>query len=356
MTRFTAIQTALSRQSLDAILLLSPVNRRYATGFHSSGGAVIVTAAEAFYFTDSRYIEAARLRVPGAFIGENTSKKTQTAWLQEVLAQKCIRRLGFEENYVSYSGFLRLQQQLQGIEFVPAQQLLGQLRAVKDTAELDSMRQAQAIAEAALHRTLPRIRPGVTEREIAAELSYQMRLGGGEGDSFDPIVVTGKKSSMPHGEPGNEKIAAGDFVTMDFGCLKDGYCSDMTRTVAVGFATEEMRQVYNTVLQAQLAGIAAAHGGVPGCQVHAAGATVIEQAGYGKYFGHAFGHSLGLEIHESPNFAPSVKESIPTGAVLSAEPGIYLPGKFGVRIEDVICLTETGCENLTHMPKELLIL
>jgi len=197
---------------------------------------------------------------------------------------------------------------------------------------------------------------GRTEKEIAAFLQYRMLLGGAEQMSFEPIVVSGANSSMPHGVPTDKKVEQGDFITMDFGCVYHGYCSDMTRTVAVGHVTEEMAFVYETVLKAQQAGIDTAKAGVPGCDIHNAAAKVIEDAGYGPYFGHGFGHSLGVEIHESPNASPGCTEPMPAGAVISAEPGIYLPGKFGVRIEDVIVLREGGCDNLMLAPKELLIL
>ena len=174
--------------------------------------------------------------------------------------------------------------------------------------------------------------------------------------SFDPIVVSGVNGSLPHGVPSEKTIQDGEFVTMDFGCVYHGYCSDMTRTVAVGHVTEEMRRVYDTVLTAQKAGIAAARAGVTGREVDGAARRVIEEAGYGPYFGHSFGHGVGVEIHEAPNAAPSVETALPAGAVISAEPGIYLPGKLGVRIEDVIILTEDGCRNLTRAPKELLVL
>ena len=179
---------------------------------------------------------------------------------------------------------------------------------------------------------------------------------GAENMSFDPIVVSGPNRSMPHGVPGDKEIQSGEFVTMDFGCIYHGYCSDMTRTVAVGSVTEEMRTVYETVLTAQKAGIAAAKAGATGREVDGAARDVIEAAGYGAYFGHSFGHSLGVEIHESPNASPMNEKPLPAGAVISAEPGIYLPGKLGVRIEDVIVLTESGCENITRAPKELLVL
>ena len=215
---------------------------------------------------------------------------------------------------------------------------------------------AQRIAEKALADILVEIRPGVTEKEIAARLQYLMLHYGASDMSFDPIVVSGPNGSLPHGVPSEKAIQSGEFVTMDFGCIKNGYCSDMTRTVAVGFVTEEMKTVYETVLRAQLAGIAAAKAGVTGRDIDAAARKVIEDAGYGRYFGHSFGHSLGVEIHEAPNAAPINDQPMPRGAVISAEPGIYLPGKLGVRIEDVIILREDGCEDITLASKELIIL
>ena len=196
----------------------------------------------------------------------------------------------------------------------------------------------------------------MTERDIAAEITYRLLKHGGEGNSFAPIAVTGANTSMPHGIPSDAVVREGDFVTMDFGCLKDGYCSDMTRTVAVGYATDEMKNIYDIVLHAQLAGIARAAAGVTGAEIDGAARKVIADAGYGEYFGHSFGHSLGLYIHESPAAAPSVKIPMPVGAVISAEPGIYLPGRFGVRIEDVLILREGGCEVITKADKELVIL
>ncbi len=241
-------------------------------------------------------------------------------------------------------------------EFVPASELLTTLRMVKDADELAAMKEAQRITDEALLEILNFIKPGMTESEVAARLTYSMARKGAERNSFDPIVACGPNGSKPHAVPGPDVIQKGQFVTMDFGCKVGGYCSDMTRTVAVGQPSEEMEFVYNTVLKAQLAGIAAAHAGVTGKEVHEAGAKVIEEAGYGEYFGHGFGHSLGIEIHENPGFHTKNEKPIPAGALLSAEPGIYLPGKFGVRIEDVIMLTEDGCIDITHSPKQLIIL
>ena len=191
---------------------------------------------------------------------------------------------------------------------------------------------------------------------LAARLVYELLRRGARKVSFDPIVAAGANGSMPHAVPGETEIQKGMFVTMDFGCVYDGYCSDMTRTVAVGQPTQEMERVYKTVLAAQKAGIAAARAGMPGRELDAAARKVIEEAGYGDYFTHSFGHSLGLEIHESPNASPSEIRPLPVGTVISAEPGIYLPGRFGVRIEDVLVLEEGGCRDITQSPKNLIVL
>ena len=225
---------------------------------------------------------------------------------------------------------------------------------VKDEEELAAMKEAQRVTDEAFSEILNDIKPGVAECEIAAKLTYLMARKGAERNSFDPIVACGANGSKPHAIPSQALIQKGQFVTMDFGCVVGGYCSDMTRTVAVGQPTDEMKFVYDTVLK--LAGIAAAHGGVTGAEIHNIGAKIIADAGYGDYFGHGFGHSLGIEIHENPRFSPLWDKVIPAGACLSAEPGIYLPGKFGVRIEDVIMLTDDGCIDITRSPKELIIL
>lgn len=355
MSRFEKIAARLGDYGLDAMMITSEPNRLYATGFHSTAGMAIVTTAGSYFFTDSRYIEAASKRIDNCQILENTREKPMSMLAEEVIARHGIKRLGFEESYTTVEEYDLWREKL-SCELVPAAGLLGELRAVKDQGEIDTMIAAQRIAEKALTEVLNFIKVGRTEKEIAAFLQYQMLLGGAEKMSFDPIVVSGANSSMPHGVPTDKPVASGDFITMDFGCIYGGYCSDMTRTVAVGSVTEEMDKVYHTVLRAQLEGIAATKAGVAGKTVHEAGAAVIREAGYGAYFGHGFGHSLGVEIHESPNASPANDKPLPAGAVISAEPGIYLPGRFGVRIEDVVVVKEGGCEDITLAPKELLIL
>lgn len=355
MNNLERIRAALSEFDLDAMLITGMSTRRYATGFPSSAGAVFVTQSGAYFFVDSRYIEAATNKITGAGVEMVTEKETYEVKLNRVIAEHGVKTIGIEEENMSYAEFMRFESALNA-KLIPAQKLLIKLRASKTEAELEKMIAAQRIAEKALEEVLPLIKPGVTEREIASELTSRMRRLGAYGNSFDPIVVTGVNSSMPHGVPGDTPVKDGDFITMDFGCVLDGYVSDMTRTVAVGHATDEMKKVYNTVLEAQLAGIAAAKAGVPGCEIDSAARKVIADAGYGEYFGHGFGHSLGMDVHEAPNANPSNKEPMPLGAVVSAEPGIYLPGRFGVRIEDVIYLRENDCVDITKAPKELIIL
>ena len=358
MDHVQKIADRLEREGLDALLLTDEANRFYATGFHSSGtdGMALITRGGTFYyFTDSRYTEAAGRALKNVRLEEVGRGRGYMTLVNEVIERESIRRMGFEDAYMTVRDYDRYRGALK-CELVPAADLLWELRTVKGDGELECLIAAQRIAEQALEDILKEIRPGVTEKEIAARLQYLMLHYGASDMSFDPIVVSGPNGSLPHGVPSEKEIQAGEFVTMDFGCVYKGYCSDMTRTVAVGYATEEMRQVYDTVLRAQLAGIAAARAGVTGKAVDGAARAVIEAAGYGAYFGHSFGHGVGVEIHESPNASPMNETPMPEGAVISAEPGIYLPGKLGVRIEDVIVLTKDGCRNITGAPKELLIL
>ena len=274
--------------------------------------------------------------------------------LQKAIDDFGVVRLGFEEEFLTVAEFSAFDQKLSAT-FVPCQQAINVLRYVKEDWELDRMRKAQAITDKAFIEVLSRIRAGMTEKELQAELIYCMLKNGADGLAFNPIVVSGPNTSMPHGVPGERKLQDGDFITMDFGAAYQGYCSDMTRTVALGFATEEMKKVYNIVLEAQLAGIAATKAGVPGNAIDGAARKVITDAGYGDCFGHGYGHCLGLEIHEAPNCNLRNDKPMPAGTVSSAEPGIYIPDKFGVRIEDVVILTEDGCIDITRSPKELLI-
>ena len=354
MTHFEKIAAGLKGRGLDAMLVTSEPGEFYAMGFHGEGMAFI-TPDKTWYYTDTRYIEAARQLIAGAEVALPPKGSSYRKLAAQLVKEKGVAKLGFEEEYMPVGDYNQWTKEVDA-EFVPASQLLTDLRMVKDEGELAAMQEAQRITDEALLEILNFIKPGLTEQEVAARLTYIMARKGAERNSFDPIVACGANGSKPHAVPGPAVIEKGQFVTMDFGCKVGGYCSDMTRTVAVGRPSEEMERVYNTVLKAQLAGIKAAHAGVVGREVHEAGAKVIADAGYGEYFGHGFGHSLGIEIHENPRFSNLWDKPIPAGALLSAEPGIYLPGRFGVRIEDVIMLTEGGCIDITHSPKQLIIL
>ncbi len=354
MNHIEKIAAQLPEYGLDAMLITSESGERYALGFHGEG-LLLVTRDGARYSTDGRYIEAARERIQGPEICLTTPDKGHVAFAREYIEGKQLHNIGFESGAMTVDAHRRYAQELPGI-LTPAQKLLDDLRASKDQEELAYMRRAQEITDEAFKAILNFIRPGMTEREIAARLVYELLSRGGEKVSFDPIVAAGPNGSRPHAVPGDQVVDTGMFITMDFGCEVEGYCSDMTRTVALGQPTEEMEAVYNAVLAAQKAGINAARAGVAGREIDAAARRVLQKAGYGEYFSHGFGHSLGVDIHESPNASSRETRLMPVGAVISAEPGVYIPGRFGVRIEDVLILNETGCEDITRSPKDLIVL
>ena len=339
---------------VDGLLLTSRYSRMYGAEFDIAEGVAIVTKAGCRYFTDSRYIESAQNGITGFEVIEVNRENPYTKLLNEAIGEFGVHTLGFEEDYLTVRELMGYEKKLNA-KLVPYNEKIYGFRSVKEPWELERMRKAQDITDKAFSEVLTRIRVGMTEKELQAELVYCLLKNGADNMSFDPIVVSGPNTSMPHGVPGDRQIQAGDFITMDFGALYDGYCADMTRTVAVGYATEEMQKVYDTVLKAQLAGIGVTKAGVKGREVDGAARKVITDAGYGPYFGHGYGHCLGMEVHESPSCNPSGETAMEVNMVSSAEPGIYLPGKFGVRIEDVVVFTADGCENITHSPKKLII-
>ena len=354
MNHIAAIAARLEEFGLDSMLICSDSGERYALGFHGEG-LLLITRDGAHYSTDGRYIEAAEEQVTGTKIVCTSHEKTHTALAAEFIQKAGLKKTGFEDGELAWKTVKSYQEKLP-TELIPAQNLISELRASKDADELACMRRAQKITDESFLAILDYIRPGQTEQEIAARLVYEMMRRGGEKVSFDPIVAAGPSGSRPHAVPTERKVENGMFITMDFGCKWNGYCSDMTRTVALGKPTEEMRQVYAAVLAAQEAGISVARAGIPGKEVDAAARRVLDEAGYGEYFAHSFGHSLGLDIHEKPNAARTEETPLPCGAVISAEPGIYIPGRFGVRVEDVIVIQEDGCFDVTRSPKQLLIL
>ena len=354
MTNIERIRQALPEHGIESILITDPVNRLFATGFLSSAGALLITRESAWFYTDSRYIEAAGAAIKGAQVLQVTNESPYAEQIKTVLAEKGIATVGFEGNTLSYSDYLDWKKKLK-VKMTRAEKLISGLRMIKSDDDLKAMKKAQRIAEKSFEELLPLISTDMTEKDVAAELLYRFLKNGADDKSFDIIAVSGSKSSMPHGVPGNVKIGAG-FLTIDFGVRCGGWCSDTTRTLCVGKPDDEMVRVYDTVLKAQEAGIGKLRAGALGRDVDAAAREVIEKAGYGECFGHGFGHGLGLEVHETPTAAKSSKDILPAGAVISAEPGIYLPGRYGVRIEDVLHVTENGSENLTNLTKKMIIL
>ena len=316
---------------------------------------IIVTKKGCRYFTDNRYTEAAENGIKGFEVLDVAKGGGYVKCLNTAIADFGVTCLGYEEHYLTVAEFMMFEKGLNA-KLVPFNKEINGFRGVKEEWELAIMRKAQAITDKAFSEVVTRIKAGMTELELQAELIYCLYKNGATGLAFDPIVVSGPNTSLPHGVACERVIQEGDFITMDFGALYQGYCADMTRTVALGYATDEMKKIYNTVLEAQLAGLAISKAGVPGKDIDGAARKVITDAGYGEYFGHGYGHSLGLEVHENPSPNARNDKPMPVGAVASAEPGIYLPGKFGVRIEDTCVFLEDGIENLTHSPKNLIII
>lgn len=353
MNNVKKISAAVKAGGAGAIFVTSEQNRYYATGFASSAGELIICGdGHAALFIDARYFEEASRSITEVEVVRSNEKPVYEL-MNGYFKEHGVTKLAVEEGSLSYAAYTSLQAKLEP-EFVPGQTLLRDLRAVKSDEEMDILIEAQRIAERAFENTLKLMRPDMTEKELAAELTCQMLKAGAQDKSFDPIVVSGALSSVPHGKPRDVKLQRG-FLTMDFGALYKGYCSDTTRTVAIGKPTEEMVKVYDTVLNAQLEAIKAARAGMTGKELDGAARAVITEAGYGEYFSHSLSHGVGIDIHEYPTCAPRSEAVLKPGNVISMEPGIYIPGHFGVRIEDVIEIREDGCLDLTRLPKELLV-
>lgn len=350
-----SIIDVLEEKEFDALLLTSPQNRFYATGFNSSDGVALICRDKSVFATDFRYYEDACSKISGFGMVMTSRNHGYYDIINDFCAQLGIKSLGFEDNAVNVAEFSVMKEKLNA-ELMPIGDMMTRLRLVKKPFEIELIENSQRIAEKAFVRLMPSIKAGVSESDLAAELDYLMRTFGAEKCAFDTICVSGENGSLCHGVPGGRIIQPGDFITFDFGAFAGGYCSDMTRTVAVGYVSDEMRKVYDVVLQAQLAALDAAKAGIIGSDLHNIAAKVIGDAGYGEYFGHGLGHSVGIEVHDGPGASPTNPNPLPAGTVVTIEPGIYIAGKFGVRIEDFVVLTEDGCRNLTRTEKELKIL
>ena len=357
MNRIEKLMKALP-EGADAALITSDVNRRYFTGLESSAGTLVAFRDAAYFIIDFRYIEVAKATVTGAEVLLQDKLYEQIGALLKKHGAKTVT---IETDYVTVGALGMYRTRLPEYEFLTDATLNDEIlamRSLKDESEIAAIRKAQSITDASFLEILDFIKPGKTEKEIAAYLEYCMRRLGADGLAFETIAASGPNSAKPHAVPSDRPLQQGDFFTMDYGALWGGYCSDMTRTVAIGEPTDEMRKVYDTVLAAQLLGIEKAVEGASCRAVDAAARELIYNAGYEGCFGHSLGHSVGIEIHEMPGFSPSIapETTCKQGMVITVEPGIYLEGRFGVSIEDMVWFAPDGTKDLTNSPKELIIL
>jgi Xaa-Pro aminopeptidase len=352
--RLQEVRKYLETSGLDALLVSHLPHVRYLTGFSGSNGLSVITLRKQFFFTDKRYREQSKNEVDGFEITVTSDTLLKAARKRGVLNGR--KKIGFECEYLSVSMFENLKKLFPSASFVAKRSVIETIAAVKEESEIETIKQAAAITDKVFKKALLVLEPGVRELEIAAEISYWHLRMGAEGDAFESIVASGPRGALPHGRATEKRIRKGEFVTLDFGCKYKGYNSDLTRTVAVGKPTERAKRIYRTVLEAQRKAIEAVRPGVPAQALDKVARNHIRQKGFGKYFSHSLGHGLGIEIHEPLRLSVKSKDVVKQGNVFTIEPGIYIQGFGGVRIEDDVVVRDSGCEVITHSPKELMIL
>jgi len=357
--RLARLRARLATEHLDALLVTKLANVRYLTGFTGSAAMLLVTADDALFVTDGRYIEQSKEQLGAASVDTDVrieiglTAASQHAALAATVAPGT--RLGLEDHTVTWADQRGFVATFAGAEIVPAGALVEDLRRVKDRGEVDRIRRACAIADDAFQALLGRFADGVTERQFALELEFAMRERGASGNSFDPIIAAGPNGAKPHAMPSDRMIGRNELVVCDFGCIVDGYCSDMTRTVSLGDPGAEARHLYQVVLASQQAGRALVAADVACADIDRASRDVIADAGWADAFSHSTGHGVGLEIHEAPRVAATGRDTLVVGDVVTVEPGVYLPGIGGVRIEDTVVVAAAGSEPLTLTPKDLVL-
>ena len=355
--RINTLKSVLKNKD-EGLFITNQKNIGYLCGFFNSEGIMLITTDKTFLFVDFRYIEAAKKK---SRCCEVICFSKLGADLLKVLKENSVNKLYVEASDITVARFnsfksLFDENKIECDSSSVLDKAISDLRIIKDETEIDKIQKAQQITEKAYNEVLNFLKVGVSEKEIAARLEFLMKMNGAEDISFDLITITGKKTSLPHGVPSNDVVKEGDFFTFDIGAVFEGYHSDTTRTVAIGYATDEMQKIYSIVLKAQLAALEKIKSGVLCSKVDKTARDIIENAGYGKCFGHSTGHGVGLDIHEAPNVSTKSDIVLEKGMIITDEPGIYLPDKFGVRIEDMVCVTENGCKNFVSLPKELIIL
>lgn len=351
--RIEKLRKALAEQGVDAIITESPENRYYISGFTGSTGWAIVSQNHAIFVTDFRYIDQAKEQCPEFTVVNNERKAVEA--ISQQLNEIGVNKLAFEKS-ISFATYEEWSKAFTGIELVPTGGVIEKLRLIKDETEMATIRQAIKIADDAFSHILSFIKPGVREIDVALEMEVFMRKQGADSSSFDIIVASGARGALPHGRASEKIIEKGDMVTLDFGALYKGYISDITRTVSVGEPDPKMKEIYDIVLRAQLNGVEKLKAGMTGKEADALTREIIREAGYAEAYGHSTGHGIGLEVHEGPGLSAANESVLKPGMVVTVEPGIYISGLGGVRIEDDVLIMENGCEILTKSPKELLIL
>lgn len=353
MEKINKLRADFKENGIDGMLITNPFNRRYMSNFTGTTGVVLISEEKAVFITDFRYIEQATKQCEGYEIVENKGP------IQEKIAEEVkrlgITKLGIEQDDVTY-GLYKVYEKLINAQLVPLSGIVEKIRLIKNEQEIKILKEAADIADAAFKHILDFIKPGITELEVSNELEFYMRKIGATSSSFDTIVASGYRSAMPHGVASEKVIEKGDFVTLDYGAYYKGYCSDITRTISVGEPDKKLKEIYYVVLEAQLKGIEEFKPGLSGKEADSITRDYITSKGYGDYFGHSTGHGVGLEIHEGPTLSSRSGNILKPGMVVTCEPGIYLPGLGGVRIEDDLVITDKGNELLTHSAKELIIL
>lgn len=353
MDNYKKVQELLKNLDLDAVLVSNPNNLRYVSGFAGETGYLYISQNRHAVITDFRYTIQAEMEAEGYEI-ITIGNGGYVEAINDMLISENIENLGFEAEDMLYSTFQTFKENLKVKNFQPIGNEITRMRRIKTANELEFIRKAEAIGDQVFTEMLDYIKPGMTELEIAARIEYLLKMNGAQALSFSSIVASGFNSSMPHAVPTEKKVMVGDFLTMDFGCVYEGYCSDMTRTIVIGKASEEQKKVYQTVLEAQEAALAFIKAGYQGKEIDKVARDIIYKAGYEGCFGHGLGHSVGLHIHENPRLSPMEEEIIEAGMAVTVEPGIYMKGFGGVRIEDLVAVTEEGCVNFTNSAKELI--
>jgi Xaa-Pro aminopeptidase len=353
-SRLVRLRRELRRRGLGALLVTSPPHIRYLTGFSGSNGLCVVTQGDLALFTDSRYLRQSAIEA------KRCRRVISTLGLMEAVADdgilaRCVD-VGFEAEYLSYAAYRSLKKFFPRQRFSGETEFVEEIALIKEPREIERIRAAALISSRVCKEILPLIRPGVPEADLAAEISSLQKKFGGERDAFEPIVASGEAALQPHGKPTRKRIRKGELVILDFGTTCGGYCSDLTRTVAVGHASRRQREMYALVQDAHAAAVAAARAGMTARELDAVARDIFRKAGAGRFFIHSLGHGLGLSIHERPRVSQLSSEVLQAGSVITIEPGLYVPGVGGVRIEDDVVLTRTGCKPLTDAPRELMIL